>query len=74
MICAFCTTHLDTRDEAIEAGWWPSFFAGEEEFEGPVCPICSARFLERTPEGEIALKAGALIPPLAIPLRHRTND
>ena len=73
MICAFCSAHLDDRDEAVEAGWWPDFVAGDVNYEGPVCPECAAKHLVMADYGEMELKPGAEVPPLAIPLRSRPN-
>ncbi|MDY3556163.1 hypothetical protein R5W24_005326 [Gemmata sp. JC717] len=73
MICAFCSTHVDDRDEAVEADWWPDFYAGEVNYEGPVCPACTGQFLVTGDHGEMELKPGAEVPPLAIPLQRHPN-
>jgi hypothetical protein len=73
MICAFCTKHVDDRDEVVEAGWWPDFFAGEVNYEGPVCPTCTAKHLVMGDHGEMELKPGVEVPPLAIPLQRHPN-
>jgi hypothetical protein len=73
MICVFCSAHLDSRDEAVECGWWPDFYAGEVNYEGPVCPDCTARHLVRADHGEMELKPGGEVPPLAIPLQRHSN-
>ncbi len=74
MVCVFCSAHVDTRDEAIDAGWRPDFFAGADEYEGPVCRACTGRYLTTSADGETELRPGIAVPPLAIPLRHRRND
>ncbi len=74
MICVFCSAHLDSQDEAIEAGWWPSFWAGETDYEGPVCGDCTAKVLVMSEDGEMVLRAGVPVPELARPLKHRKND
>jgi hypothetical protein len=73
MICVFCSTHLDDRNEAVEAGWWPDFYAGAVNYEGPVCPECTAQNLGMADHGEMELRPGIEIPPLAIPLQRHPN-
>lgn len=73
MICVFCSAHLDDRDEAVKAGWWPDFYAGEVNYEGPVCPDCTAQHLVMADHGEMELKPGVGVPPLAIPLQRHPN-
>ena len=73
MICCFCAAHLDTREEAVDAGWWPSFYVGEVEYEGPVCPHCVGRHLAAGADGELGLRPGEPLPPLAIPLNPHPN-
>lgn len=42
--CYFCGTHQPEVDEAIDAGWVPSFIGYEGvESADPVCPACTAR-------------------------------
>ena len=72
-ICAFCSAHVDDRDEAVEAGWWPDFFAGDVNYEGPVCPDCTAKYLALGDHGEMELRSGVEVPSLAIPLQRRPN-
>jgi len=73
VICVFCSAHLDDRAEAVEAGWWPDFYAGAVNYEGPVCPDCTAKFLALADHGELELRPGIELPPLAIPLQRRPN-
>jgi hypothetical protein len=73
MICVFCSAHVDDRGEAVEAGWWPDFYAGEVNYEGPVCPTCTAQHLVLGDHGEMELKPGVGVPPLAIPLQRHPN-
>ena len=55
--CALCPTVFPgVNDEAIDAGWLPSYFIGEEEQSGPVCPRCAQQFLVTDPQdGESVL-------------------
>ena len=40
-------------DAAIDAGWIPSYYDGQDEMEGPVCPGCVRVFLHSDPvDGE----------------------
>lgn len=73
MICVFCSAHLDDKDEAKEAGWWPDFYAREVNYEGPVCPSCTSKFLFLADCGEMELQPGVEVPPLAIPLNRHPN-
>jgi hypothetical protein len=73
MICVFCSAHLDDRDQAVEAGWWPDFYASDVNYEGPVCPACTAQHLVMADHGEMELKPGVGVPPLAIPLQRHPN-
>jgi hypothetical protein len=73
MICVFCSAHLDDRDQAVEAGWWPDFYAGDVCHEGPVCLACSQRFLVMAGHGEMELRPGVGLPSLAIPLQRHPN-
>ena len=73
MICVFCSTHLDDLNDAVEAGWWPDFFAAEVDYEGAVCPDCAARFLVMGDDGEMELRPGIDVPPLAALLQQRPD-
>jgi hypothetical protein len=55
--CALCPTVFPgVSDEIIDAGWVPSYWIGEEEQEGPVCPNCARQFLVTDPQyGESVL-------------------
>lgn len=37
MDCYFCGTETDA---AVDAGWIPSFWHGDREVDGQVCPSC----------------------------------
>ncbi len=54
--CALCPTVFPgVSDEVIDAGWFPSYFEGEDECEGPVCPNCVKQFIVCDPGGEAIL-------------------
>jgi len=49
--CTLCPTVFPgVSDEAIDAGWVPSYWISEEEQEGPVCPNCAKQFLVNDPQ------------------------
>lgn len=43
--CSFCNASVPTVDEAIIAGWIPTYLDGDEEVDEVVCPKCIARRL-----------------------------
>jgi len=52
--CALCPAAFPgVSDETIDAGWLPSYFIGDEEQSGPVCPNCAAQFIVWKDEGEL---------------------
>jgi hypothetical protein len=67
MICAFCSKETESVDQAIELGWLPDFWAGEVNYEGPICPECCQQYLATDEHGEHVLKPGCAVPPGAIP-------
>ncbi len=56
--CAICNTSImpDDLNAAIDAGWLPSYFIGDDEQSGPVCPRCDEQFLVRDEGGESVLQ------------------
>lgn len=38
--CYFCGRQVADVDQAIDAGWIPDFWDGEDEVGEPVCPEC----------------------------------
>ena len=68
MKCAFCEKAFDSLDEAVEIGWFPDFWIGEDNYEGPICPECCSTYLAVDADGEIALiKPDIPLPRTAIP-------
>jgi len=54
--CALCPTIFPgVSDETIDAGWCPSYFIGDEEQSGPVCPNCAVQFIVWKDEGELSV-------------------
>ena len=45
-VCSICckTRFPGVSDETIDAGWFPSYFEGQDECDGPVCPNCVKQF------------------------------
>lgn len=55
MICSICNSAtVPTVDQAIEDGWNPSWWHGDDCFE-PNCPSCTAKFLQIAEDGEMEL-------------------
>ena len=52
--CCFCGRH-ETLENAIDAGWEPSFFVGEEQQRDEVCPECSAVHLQVGDDGVLVV-------------------
>ena len=53
--CYFCGLTV-RMDEAINAGWEPLFFVGDEQQTDEVCPRCAAIHLRLGDDGEMELK------------------
>jgi hypothetical protein len=55
--CRWCNAALP-MDEAIDAGWVPSFWSGGEEVDEPSCAACAPKYLWFNEElGDFELKA-----------------
>jgi hypothetical protein len=46
MKCAICGIEIDSIDEAIDEGWIPYAWEGNQEREGPFCGACSEIFIQ----------------------------
>jgi hypothetical protein len=55
MKCAICGITVETIDEAVEGGWTPCFFDGDQEHE-PACPSCTETLLHMSEDGEMEVK------------------
>ena len=56
MKCAICGIEIESIDQAIEAGWIPSVWDGDQEKDGPFCASCSDTLIEVDENGEFAVK------------------
>jgi len=56
MKCAICGIEIESIDQAIEEGWIPSVWDGDQEKDGPFCASCSDMFIEVDEDGEFAVK------------------
>jgi len=65
--CCFCGKEAASILEAIDLGWYPDFWQGETNFQGPVCAECQHEHLFVDDSGEYVLKEGHSLPPAATP-------
>ena len=56
MKCAICGIEVESIDEAIDGGWIPSVWDGDQEREGPFCGSCSETLMQLHENGEFELK------------------
>ena len=70
MKCVFCEKEIESIDEAVELGWYPDFWVGQTNYQGPVCPECQTEHLFTDAEGEYELKPDHSLPPAAVLLGH----
>ena len=66
MKCVFCAKDVESVDEAVELGWFPEFWQGETNYQGPVCPECQKEHLFTDEDGEYVLKPDQPLPPAAM--------
>ena len=74
MQCCFCGKYVEDIEEAIELDWYPDFWHGEIQYQGPICPDCQGEHLEMDADGEFSLKAGHSLPPSAFPITPLSPD
>jgi hypothetical protein len=55
MRCAICGIQIDSVDDAIEQGWIPYFYDGENEHE-VACPACTQALLQEGKDDEMEVK------------------
>jgi hypothetical protein len=55
MRCAICGFQIDSVDEAVEQGWCPYFFDGDQEHE-VACPTCTQTLLQEDEDREMEVK------------------
>ena len=68
MNCPFCCKEVASVEQSIEWDWYPDFWAGEVNYQGPVCPECCRTYLEMDQNGERVLKSGCAVPAGAEPM------
>ena len=56
MRCAICGITIDSVEEAIDEGWIPYVWDGDQEKEGPFCASCFEALIEIDKDGEFAVK------------------
>ena len=56
MKCAICGIEIESTEQAIEEGWIPSVWDGDQEKEGPFCASCSDPLMQLDENGEFAVK------------------
>jgi hypothetical protein len=66
MQCVFCLKEVESIPDAVELGWYPEFWVGEVNFQGPVCNECLQEHLFTDESGEYLLKPAHRLPPLAV--------
>jgi hypothetical protein len=65
--CCFCGKPVESLLQAVEIGWYPDFWDGAVNYQGPVCPECQTEHLFTDEDGLLTLKASHPLPPLATP-------
>jgi len=60
--CVFCGMEIESTEAAVDAGWIPSYYDGEDECEGPVCAACVSKRLQVGTDGELETKKGLIFP------------
>jgi hypothetical protein len=56
MRCSICGIVIDDIEKAIEEGWIPSYWDGEQQHD-PACAGCSQAILENGEDGELQVRA-----------------
>ena len=67
MRCCFCGKEVDSIEEAVELGWYPEFWRGSVNYQGPVCAECQEKHLDTDTDGEYVLKPHHPLPAAAEP-------
>ena len=53
MNCALCNRPAPPEmDAMIDEGWIPSYYSGQQQMPGPVCPECCKKHLRIGKDGE----------------------
>ena len=56
MKCAICGIEIESTEKAIEEGWIPSVWDGDQEKDGPFCGSCSETLIQLDENGEFVVK------------------
>lgn len=65
MQCCFCEKQVESIEQAIDLDWYPDFWHGGVNYQGPVCRQCQDKHLYTDKTGEYVLKPGHILPPSA---------
>jgi hypothetical protein len=65
--CCSCEKPVESLLQAVEIGWYPDFWDGAVNYQGPVCPECQTEHLFADEDGQLRLKPDHPLPPLATP-------
>ena len=65
MQCCFCGKQVESIEQAIDLGWYPDFWDGDVNYQGPVCQQCQDEHLYTDKTGEYVLKPEHILPPSA---------
>lgn len=55
MECALCEEEIVDIESAIEEGWIPYFYVGEQQYD-VACPACDEKYLQMGADGEMELR------------------
>ena len=61
MRCGICGKLAPELEAAIDLGWEPSYYIGEDEMPDPICPECSTEHCDHTEDGTV-FREGAAVP------------
>jgi hypothetical protein len=56
MKCAICGIEVDSIAEAIDEGWIPYVWEGDQEKEGPYCGSCCEILIQVNEDGEYVVR------------------
>ena len=54
--CEFCGREVANIETAVNLGWVPTYYDGDDECDGPICELCVENKLEIGPDGELQIK------------------
>jgi len=65
MKCVLCQIEVESVAQAVQLGWYPEFWAGDVNYQGPVCDRCQTEHFVVV-EDEFVLKPDHAVPPDAV--------